>query len=233
MNKKKSGKQEGERERQSQKTGIDARSNDTKPQSAEDRGMSNARTEFEKWAQFNFYPIAYEPNGVGLDGGPVYKDPRTHAAWCMYQWRQARGQAEPLTEPKESLIEKCHDLERRVMRQRAEIKRLRWTEQYIVGGRNPHGNSPMRDPTEGYTLSQADHEFDLWWFQVGQDLDEKWAASIYDIAKQAYVLALTNTFVAAPRDRASSAGDLAEAPEPNEQKPAIEREITTPAGEAS
>jgi hypothetical protein len=60
--------------------------------------MSNARTEFEKWAQFNFYPIAHEPNGVGLDGGPVYKDPRTHAAWCVYQWRQARGQAEPLTD---------------------------------------------------------------------------------------------------------------------------------------
>jgi hypothetical protein len=66
--------------------------------------MSNARTEFEKWAQFNFYPIAHEPNGVGLDGGPVYKDPRTHAAWCVYQWRQTRGQAEPLTDERISAI---------------------------------------------------------------------------------------------------------------------------------
>jgi hypothetical protein len=35
------------------------------------------------------------------------------------------------------------------------------------------------------------------------------------------------------RAQRSSAGDRPEAPEPNEQKPGIEREITTPTGEAS
>jgi hypothetical protein len=55
--------------------------------------------------------------------------------------------------------------------------------------------APQEPAEPAYTLSEADHEFDLWWFQVGQNLD--WAVSIYDIAKQAYVLALTSTFVTA------------------------------------
>jgi Arc/MetJ-type ribon-helix-helix transcriptional regulator len=151
--------------------------------------MSNARTEFEKWAQFNFYPIAHEPNGVGLDGGPVYKDPRTHAAWCVYQWRQARGQAEPLTDER---IDAAYN----------------------------EGRSREREEWESRS-SVIRAELQAW--------QERHDHLLRLIAEGRAMLPAPPMIVSA----ADFASIRAEAPEPNEQKPGIKREITTPTGEPS
>lgn len=44
------------------------------------------RVKFEAWAVENGYPTAYTPDAeCGVEGGPVYADSRTHAAWWAYR----------------------------------------------------------------------------------------------------------------------------------------------------
>jgi len=42
------------------------------------------RPAFERWARINGYDISYVRGGEAPEGGPVYDDPRTHAAWHAY-----------------------------------------------------------------------------------------------------------------------------------------------------
>lgn len=47
---------------------------------------SEIRKAFEAWAKDNVYPIDYQPDAeCGVEGGPVYRDSRTHAAWWAYR----------------------------------------------------------------------------------------------------------------------------------------------------
>ncbi len=47
------------------------------------------RERFEKWASREGYLTTFEPNAMCYKGLPVYKDPRTHAAWWAWQARAA------------------------------------------------------------------------------------------------------------------------------------------------
>jgi len=51
------------------------------------------REAFERWAHAEGYPTVYTKNAIGPDRGPVYDDPRTHAAWCAWRWSTARATA--------------------------------------------------------------------------------------------------------------------------------------------
>ena len=43
------------------------------------------RPRFEAWAIANLYSTRKVPGGEDPSGGPVYSDPRTHAAWWAWQ----------------------------------------------------------------------------------------------------------------------------------------------------
>lgn len=48
--------------------------------------IEKIRKDFEAWASDNLYSIAYTPDAeCGCEGGPVYADSRTHAAWWAYR----------------------------------------------------------------------------------------------------------------------------------------------------
>lgn len=63
---------------------------------ADDAARGTMREEFEAWCVRNGYPTDYTPEAeCGVEGGPVYRDTRTHAAWWAYREGQASRAAAP------------------------------------------------------------------------------------------------------------------------------------------
>lgn len=62
----------------------------------DDAARGTMREEFEAWCVRNGYPTDYTPGAeCGVEGGPVYRDTRTHAAWWAYREGQASRAAAP------------------------------------------------------------------------------------------------------------------------------------------
>jgi hypothetical protein len=186
--------------------------------------MSNARTDREAFEKSlgELHPSwTFDDDGTG-----GYHNPRTKAAW---QGWQARGQAEPLTEP-------AFDFAAHLGRQ-AEWSRRTFGPGGRVEGVTDHIAKELIEVRES-AGSLAE-----WVDVVILALDGCWrsGASPQQIIGAIVAKQAKNEGRKWPDWRSVPAGKAiehdrsldAEAPEPNEQKPGIEREITTPTGEAS
>lgn len=61
----------------------------------DDAARGTMRERFEAWCSRNGYPTHFTPEAeCGVEGGPIYNDTRTHAAWWAYREGQASRSAD-------------------------------------------------------------------------------------------------------------------------------------------